>query len=240
LPARYVNFVGDSYAFLTETHRVVVVTDLLSRPSAQRQRLPERVATDLRPGDFIVFPESGERGLIHEKADQLLGPKAPQLRAIAHLWKDALAQSGMSPEAFAKHAIELRRSRHIATIRHWFADTPQIGPGLGNEDLSEDLELVSLVTDYSPLKSSLPAVMSAIKELRSAHLSAGARLRDVLIERLPQVIGRVEEDGTVVDLGDLGSAWIVQVDSIGPSAELRGRGDVNRLLWDIRIPRLAF
>jgi hypothetical protein len=213
---------------------------LLSRTSAQRQRLPERPAADLRSGDFIVFPESGERGLIHQKADQLLGAKAPPLRALAHLWKDALVASGMSPDTFATHAMELRRSRHIVTIRNWFADTPQIGPGLGNEDLSEDLELVSLVTGYEPLASKLPAVMAAIKDLRSAHLSAGARLRDVLIDRLPQVIERVEEDGTMVDLGDLGSAWIVQVDSISPSTELRGRGDVNRLLWDLRIPRLVF
>ena len=40
------------------------------------------------------------------------------------------------------------------TIRNWFADTSQIGPGASNEDLSEDLELIALVTDFEPLSNS--------------------------------------------------------------------------------------
>jgi hypothetical protein len=118
------------------------------------------------------------------------------------------------------------------TIRNWFADTSQIGPGAGNEDLSEDLELIGLVTSFEPLKLKIPKVIEAVKTLRSAHLSAGVRLRDVLIERLPDVMGRVEEEGSVVDLAELGSAWIVQVESVASVAEPRGRGEVNRLLWE--------
>ena len=60
------------------------------------------------------------------------------------------------------------------------------------------------------------------------------RLRDVLIQRLPGVIGRIEEEGSVVDLGELGSAWIVQIESVAATNEARGRGEVNRLLWEDR------
>ena len=74
--------------------------------------------------------------------------------------------------------------------------------------------------------------IEAIKALRSAHLSAGVRLRDILIQRLPDVIGRIEEEGSVVDLGDLGSAWIVQVESIAATTEGRAWGEINRLLWE--------
>lgn len=122
------------------------------------------------------------------------------------------------------------------TIRNWFAETSQIGPGSGNDDLSEDLELIGLVTDYEPLKKQIPKAIESIKQLRGAHLSAGMRLRDVLIGRLPEVIGRVEEEGTMVDLGELGSAWIVQVESIAAVTEPRGRGEVNRLLWEHQSP----
>lgn len=232
MPARYVSFVGPTYAFLTETHRVVVVTALLSTPGRTKQRLPEQTVGSLKPGDFIVFPESGDRELIQEKADQLLGSEAQVLRRTARLWKEALWSSKLTPAQFLKEARELGRPRHIMTIRNWFADTSQIGPGAGNEDLSEDLELIALVTGYEPLKLHVPKVIEVVKVLRGAHLSAGVRLRDVLIERLPEVIGRVEEEGSLVDLGELGSAWIVQIESVANSAEPRGRGEVNRLMWE--------
>jgi hypothetical protein len=229
---RYVSFVGATYAFLTEGHRVIVATDLLSKAGRARQRLPERVAADLRKGDFIVFPESGDRELVQKTADQLLGVEGPKLRKTARLWKEALQASGLTPPQFLRHAVELGRPRHVMTIRNWFAETSQIGPGLGDEDLSEDLELISLVTNHDPLKLNLPKVIEAVKKLRSAHLSAGIRLREVLIHRLPEVTGKVEEEGTLIDLADLGSAWIVQVDSVAPASEPRGRAEANRLLWD--------
>jgi hypothetical protein len=233
LPSRYVSFVGTTYAFLTETHSVVVVTDLLSMPpSRAKQRLPEKTVGSLKPGDFIVFPESGGRELIQEKADQLLGAQAAGLRTTAKLWKEALWACGLTPAQFLREARELGRPRHIMTIRNWFADSSQIGPGTGNEDLSEDLELIGLVTNHQPLKLQLPKVIDAVKTLRSAHLSAGMRLRDVLIERLPEVIGRVEEEGSMVNLDELGSAWIVQIESVAATPESRGRAEVNRLMWE--------
>jgi hypothetical protein len=232
LSARYVSFVGATYAFLTETHKVVVVTSLVSEIGRTNQRLPEQTVGSLRPGDFIVFPESGDRELIQEQADRLLGNEAPTLRETAKLWKEALRSSGLTPGEFLREARELRRPRHIMTIRNWFADTSQIGPGAGNEDLSEDLELIALVTDFAPLKERMPRVIEAIKRLRSAHLSAGVRLRDVLIRRLPEAIGSLDEDGSMVNLGELGSAWIVQVESVAVAPEPRGRGEINRLFWE--------
>ena len=231
LPARYVSFVGTAFAFLTETHKVVVATLLVSAAGRIQQRLPEQTVGALAPGDFIVFPESGDRELIQEKADQLLGAEAHVLRSTARLWKEALWSSGLKPGQFLREARELGRPRHIMTIRNWFADTSQIGPGVSNEDLSEDLELIALVTDFEPLKQQQPRVIEAAKRLRSAHLSAGVRLRDVLIKRLPEMIGHIEEDGSVVDLGELGRARIVQIESVASTTEPRGRGEVNRLTW---------
>jgi len=238
IPSYYVSFVGECYAFLTETHRIVVVSDLVSGNFRQQQRLPERTISQLKQGDFVVFPESGAKELIREKADQLLGTEAPRLRKAARLWKEALWACGIGHEEFLREARDLGRPRHPMTIRHWFAETSQIGPGLGNEDLSEDLELIALVTDYTPLKQGIQETIAAIKELRSAHLSAGMRIRDALIRRLPEVVGRVTDAGSMVDLGELGAAWIVQIEWIGMTSEPRGHGEVNRLLREDEQHRL--
>ena len=227
LPARYVRFSGDCYAFITETHKLAVATDMVSGSARPNHKLPERTLLDIRPGDFIVFPESGERELVQELADRLIGPTAEQLRKTAHLWKDALHSSGLAPEEFLRHARALNRPRHPATIRNWFADTSQIGPRE-----MDDLVLIAIVTKDAQLEREVEAVRAAIEQLWSAHQSAGVRLRDVLLQRLPQVIGQVEESGTKVDLGELGSAWVVRVEAVEAETEPRGRGEVNRLLFE--------
>jgi len=230
IQARYVGFIGDSYVYLTETHKVSVATELLTKRQKSGARLPERVVTELVAGDFVIFPESSDREMVYELADKLLAERASGLRKLAHVWKDALAGSGMSPEAFLRQAKDLKRARHIATVRNWFAETSQIGPGLSNEDLTEDLELIALVTGHAGLEKDKDRIREAIKELRSAHLSAGMRLRDVLLDKLPAVIGLIEENGTRIDLGELGSAWMVQIENVASEPELRERSQVNRLL----------
>lgn len=227
LPARYVRFSGDCYAFLTETYKLPIATELVSGTPRPNQALPERTLAEIRPGDFVVFPASGDRELIQELADRLIGPAAGGLRKVAHLWKDALRSSGLSPEEFLREARALNRPLHPATIRHWFADSSQIGPRK-----KDDLALIAIVTKNELLDREMDFVRSAIEKLWSAHLSAGMRLRDVLLQRLPQVIRQIEENGTKVDLDELGTAWIVRVESIEAEMEQRGRGEINRLLFE--------
>jgi hypothetical protein len=230
VPARYISFIGDAFAFLTETHKLSVATEFVSGQVRQNQKLPEREVADIRQGDFVVFPESGDRELVQELADKLLGFEAADLRKLAHLWKDALWSSKMTVGEVFQHAKEFGRSRHIVTIRNWFADSSQIGPGNKSIDLKPDLELIALVTNYEPLEKNLHKVFEAIKRLRGAAISAGFHVRDVLLEKLPGAVGQVEENGTKIDLGELGSAWVVQVDSVAPHTEFRGGNEVNRLL----------
>jgi len=225
VPARYVRFSGDYYAFLTETHKVPVATDLVSNRKKTVQRLPERTILDIRTGDFIVFPGSGDRELLHEIADRLLGPEAMELRRTAHLWKDALLASKMTPNQFAKKASDYKRPRHIMTIRSWFADSSQIGPRE-----KEDLRLIAYITENELLERNIDEVRAAIERLWGAHQSAGVKVRDRLLDLLPGVVDQIEENGTQVDLDELGSAWIVHVESIAQSAEPRGRSEINRLL----------
>jgi len=227
VPARYVSFVGDSYAFLTESHKLPVATALISGIVRPNQKLPERTVLEIKAGDFIVFPESGEREFVQMVADKGIGATAPQLRKLARRWKDALQKSGLTPEQFHQQAKSFNRPRHPATIRYWFADSSQIGPRE-----KDDLVLIALVTGDKPLEAEIDDVRLAIERLWSAHLSAGMRLRDALLQRLPQVMGQVEENGTKADLDELGSAWIVQADAIASNDELRGRSEINRLLWE--------
>jgi len=223
----YVSFVGDSYAYLTETHKIALVNDLISGQPLENHTIPEITVLDLKKDDFVIFPGTGNRELIQEKADQLIGTKATILRESAHLWKDALTESNISPEEFQKRVTDYDIEKQLNTIKIWFKDTSQIGP-----QKKDDLEIIARITNNSSLNKNIDSVWDAIVTLRSYHLSAGMRLHSLLLQNLPQVLRQVEENGTLISLGEMGDAWVVQVDSVSPTNELRERREVNRLIWD--------
>jgi hypothetical protein len=225
--ARYMSFAGSSYAYLTANRRVPVATSIVRGEASRTQPVPERKADQLRRGDFVIFQEHGDTQVLRGIADTLLGTKARGLRELASRWRVPLRNSGCSPREFQLRAEGLNESRHILTIRNWFSDEEQIGPGS-----RDDLALISLVTANRALDAEADEVWKAILTLRGAHVSAGARLHDVLLHKLPSVVGEMEEGGTRVELDDVGSAWIVRVDAIAGEVELRHRSEVNRLLWD--------
>lgn len=227
LPAYYVRFSGDSYAFLSESHKIPIATDLLFGQTRQNQTLPERTVRELRQGDFVVFPAGSGREMIQELADKLIGQSAADLRTTAHLWREALSSSHLTPEKFFSLARISYRSLCLATIRNWYGATFQIGP-----QTKDDLRLIAALTLNEHLQKNIDVVSGAIEKLRSAHHSAGVKLKEALLRRLPQVMGRIEENGTEVDLGDLGTAWIARVESIELKTEPRGRGEINRLLFE--------
>jgi hypothetical protein len=128
---------------------------------------------------------------------------------------------------FLRVAKELGKIRHPATIRYWLTDSSQIGPRE-----KDDLILIALITGDKRLEQDVEEVRLAIERLWSTHQVAGNRLRDALLTRLPQVLGKVEENGTRVELGDLGAAWIGEIESIALATELRAPNEINRLLRD--------
>lgn len=258
VPCRYVSFVGDKYAYLSLTHRVPVATELLSSiGSAVSQKLPERLLSEIHSSDFVVFPLSGDHDLLAEIANRRLGYNATNVRALAGLWRNALLHpartkasamalitgqpqpvpSGTPDEPWELDSARFQRLAELlghrvtaAVARDWFNSDERLGPGRGPDGLRRSLEVIAKVTAHSELERSLDDVFRAVCDLRSAHQSAGVELRKALLKSLPSELGRIEEGGSLIDLGELGSAWVVQVDFIAELQEYRGATEVNRLL----------
>lgn len=225
--AKYVSFVGDSYALLTQWHKVPVATRLLGVNRVRPKTLPERVVDDLKLGDVVVFPEGGEKAVIAQMADQMIGADAPSVRKRSRLWQEILRSSGISPEQFLAHAMSLGYRRDILTFRNWFFDESQIGPAK-----REDLDLIAVVADSDELGEEADDVWEAISFLRSNHLAVGSVLRDAVLQQLQQSLAAIEENGSRIEVPNLGAAWVVQVDSVSPDFSDETRNQVDRLLWD--------
>jgi hypothetical protein len=222
--AKYVDFVGGRFAYITEGHKLPIATVLLRNPSAAARTLPEKDVTQWQTGDYIVFPESGEREVIQVIADNLIGPKAEPLRKLARRWKDALADCGQPPAQIHAKLAELGCRKTLATVRNWVSNNSQIGP-----ETKRDLELVAQISNSSALGESIEDVWDAIESIWSYHQSAGSVLKRILVQELPKVIKEVQEGGTQVTIDELGSAWVVQVERIEKEFESCSRSLVNRL-----------
>ncbi len=226
-PTRLVSFVGDAYAFLTETLRMPVITDLVSGAAAAGFKVPRRRLTEINAGDVLVFRERGRRDVIQALADVELGPEAPAIRESAALWHRALRQSGIDEASLMNELVAVKCPRTLQTVRGWLADDSMIGP-----QTKADLEAIAYAVGDEKLLEAVPSIWDAIHRIRGEHLSAGMRLSRILLEKLPERVDEIQEGRTRIEIDNTTSAWIVQVESVADSVDLRPRSYVNALLWN--------
>ena len=232
--AKYAEFAGDKFAYITEGHRLPVATHLVFNPNSASQKLPEREVAGWQVGDYIVFFESGDVEVLQEIANRIMGARALPLRRKARIWRDALVSSGLSVSQLQERLTRIGCQRTTATLRNWVSKNSQIGP----ED-KRDLIAIASVTNSSELREEIESVWSAIQEIWSYHQSAGTVLRRILAQRLPTIRWQIEEEGTEVPIEDqgqhLGSATIVKVERIDQAFEPCSRSLVNRLRSEERL-----
>jgi len=226
-PATLVSFSGDAYAFLTDTFRIPVITDLVSGAAGENYKVPRRPVAEIQAGDVLVFRESGRKDVIHSLADAQLGPEAPAIRERAARWHRALRKSGLDESRLMTELEAVKCSRTLQTVRGWLADDSMIGP-----QTKDDLEAIAYAVGDQRLLDDVPSIWEAIRILRGEHLSAGMRLSKILLDKLPERLEEIQEGRTRIEIDNATSAWIVQVESIADRAELRPRSYLNTLLWD--------
>lgn len=227
VPAKYVSFVGESFAYLTEGHKVPIVTGLLASNKTAQHQIPLRKVDEMKAGDFVVFKDGGSKDVIHAIADLTMGENASTLRQLAGMWRRALLACVFTPERLHAQVVRAGGTHNLVTIRNWLYDDYHIGPGK-----KEDLDLIARVTGSSELKESQGEIWNAIETIRSAHLSAGMRLKKVLLHKLPEYLEAIKEEGTRINVDDLVTAWVVQVENIGSEFEPYSKLKVNELQWD--------
>jgi hypothetical protein len=235
-PAKYVGFVGATFAYLTEWQHVPVVTAVLRGTAAPRQQVPTRTADELSTADYVVFREGGESNIIRSIAEELAGPEQyARLRDLAEQWRTALWRLADNVEVRQADPRRIHRTLNqwglgvgVQTVRKWLYDETQIGPGQEHA-----IDAIAKAAKDEGLQAKRTEIWDAIRAIRTLHVDAGFRLTATLLDELrrnpPAVTGRE----TRLPLGR-GEAWVVEVEEIGDAFEERPASQVNRLLWDDR------
>ncbi|MDE0074841.1 MAG: DrmE family protein [Gammaproteobacteria bacterium] len=225
--ARYVGFEGDGYSYLTDAHKVPLLTDLILGYRPDVHRIPLVSAKELVVGDFVLFRERGDRDMIAAVAEQEIGTGAyASLRNLAKRWRPAVASLGHN---FEDIYTVLRRAglrRQPATVRTWLYDDDRIGP----QDKA-DLETIARASGRKQLLGGLEDTWNAIVRLRTEHRQAGSTLSRLLLSELPSYIETTLSTPCRIKL-TLGNAWVVEVEEVAAAMESRPQWEVNSFLLD--------
>lgn len=227
LDAYYVDFVGPTFAHLTEGHDLPVLNGFLSLEEVKPGKIPLRSVEYLKTGDYVMFRESGDSDIIRFLAEDEIGKDSYQrLRTTAGRWRTALRKLGNDPRSVWERLCKVGFSRHVQTVRTWLVDEGRICP----QDI-DDVRRIAEASQDTELLRILPELERARDTVMSLHISAGSRLTELLLKELPKTIGSLGHRETELDLG-VGKVWVVRIQEIDRSPSAQRRSQLNRLLWD--------
>lgn len=233
--ARLIVFTQNKFSFITESHRLLVITDIIKGKSFH-QEIPRKNVSELQNGDYVIFRES-DKDIIREIADKGLENQGlSDKRQTAGLWKKALLNKYISKnkniEQLSALLQEFGCKRTFTTLRKWLSDDDIIGP-----KYNSDIEAIAKATADRFLNENLIKVKEAISVVRGAHLQASAYITKKLSTVLPGIIDTEQEQidfsaekSVVIDLDEYGKVNILRIEDIGKDTMDIEVKWVNRLL----------
>ena len=232
--ARYVGFVGSAYGYMSQTHKIPKITNIVRGDIGDQKKTLLATVEDLEVGDLVLFRAHADtdKDMLRLIAEQALGVEEYEaLRELAGRWKKCLKSIAVSPYRIWEKLSVGGMKKTEQAVRNWISDDNRIGPGN-----IEDLHVIAKVAGNPEFAKSIPEIWSSIVRVRGAHLTAGFRLSQLLFSHLPGQLPELNDTETVVDLTldevSIGQVVILQIEMIADGYEERPYWDVNRLLWE--------
>lgn len=223
--AQMVHFIGHCYALMTEWAELPRLNGLMDKTNTNGTKLENVTASQLSPGDYVLFRSAGDKELTRLIAEDILGIETYEIiRSIAERWKSALQDLGSSATDVQHCLAMFGLNRTTATIAAWLGNPDRIGPG----DFS-DIEVIATAAGDFELLDIQEEVEDAITEIRGAHIRAGNQLTDLILSELDGRLNQLGDQPLLLHL-DYGTVWIVQVDIVDSTKEQYPSNQVNRLL----------
>jgi hypothetical protein len=222
LSARIIRFNGRSWAAITDEYRVFV----LRTESGTSSKILETTAVDIKVGTRLIFRDGSSKDVIRSLAESHVGEaKYAKLRTKASIWREAIGFSD-HPNIVSRKLAQIGLHRNIQTIRSWVFGKNLIGPRT-----EDDIHAIAQAYPKASFgERDWADCWNAIRELRSAHISAGNRLTDLIAQHCGTSVHEASDVELSVDLG-IGRAWIVEVAAMDKELQDCPASFANRLQW---------
>lgn len=228
MKAKRVEFENDSFIFSTESHKFLVINDLIELNDS-KANLHRRRVEALNSGDVIALINT-DRDILVELVEIITKPNELAIvKKWTELWKKLLKEYYSSiGYDFKKLLRDLRKNdckKHEVTIRAWLQDENRIGP-----DDDADLISIALLTNSNLLIDNITKVREAIKKMTGWRMRAS----DLIIEKIKSQIHEFADNSVInqkISIDGLGSINILKVTEVSKVFENIDIRYINKLLY---------
>lgn len=227
IKAKRIVFEGNFFIYTTETHKFLVINELIER-QGEKANLHRRKVESLQNGDVIALINT-DRDILVELVEKNTNTK--ELAAVKQwieLWKNLLKDYYLSIGSDFKKLVEdLRKNdckKHEVTIRAWLQEESRIGP---NDDA--DLISIASLTNSQELLENISKVRDSISKMVGWRMRAA----DYVSNQIKSKILRIMDESLInskIEMEGLGSVIILKVIEIANNWENIDVKYVNRLL----------
>lgn len=227
IKAKRIVFENDFFIYTTESHKFLVINELIERKS-EKANLHRRKVESLQTGDVIALINT-DRDILVELVEKNTNTKElASVKQWTELWKNLLKDYYASIGSDFKKLVEdLRKNdckKHEVTIRTWLQDESRIGP-----DDDADLISIALLTKSDLLSDNIKKVRDSITKMKGWRHNAS----DFIISRIKGQIHQYADSSVInkqVSIEGLGSVIFLKVIEVSNMWENIDVRYVNRLL----------
>ncbi len=227
IKAKRIVFESDFFTYTTESHKFLVINELIARKGKKANIFRRKVET-LQTGDVIAFINT-DRDILVELVEKNTNTKElASVKLWTELWKNLLKDYYASIGSdFKKLVADLRKNdckKHEVTIRTWLQDESRIGP-----DDDADLISIALLTNSNHLNENITTVREAIRKMTGWRMKAS----DFITDKIKAKIHEFADNSIInkkISVEGLGSVFVLKVIEISNAWESIEARHANRLL----------
>lgn len=211
--AKLVIFNDGWYSFVTDSHKILTITDLINK------NIIKKTISELKVSDIVIFTQS-DKDILKVIADQILENNGESnIREDAAIWKKALRDEfnllSRDVDRLQSLLSAHNCNRTPERIRQWLYDESIIGPQSIN-----DIDLIAKATRHKELNEKLERVKNAVEIIRSSHSKASEFLLKKLSDKLPDIlesnkhIANSDEERVILKIEEFGNLFLLKVDEL--------------------------
>ena len=226
--AKLVRFNHGRFCFVSESHRLPVITDIMINEGSDIYR---KKLKDIKVGDYI-YDITSDRDILAEKAIEDLNKNSHGWVVDNYKnWQIALISYFIGNEIncdFDKlynRLIEAGLKREPVTVISWLYGKRIIGP----KNQRNVIPIIAQVTDDDKLNTYLDKSIESVRIMRSEHLRASRALNDRMKSALPDIITSITI-GQGFEVEGYGEIEVLKIEEIGSQWLEIGYSSVNRII----------
>lgn len=227
IKAKRIDFENDFFIYSTESHKFLVINELIEKKDAKANLYRRRIET-LKTGDVIALINT-DRDILVDLVEKNTNTKElASVKEWTDLWKNLLKQYYSSIGNDFKTLVDnLRKNdckKHEVTIKAWLQDENRIGP-----DDDADLISIALLTNSNLLNDNINTVREAIRKMTGWRMKASDLITDKIKSQIHKFadITVINKKIPVEGLGSVNVLKVIEVSNMWENIDVRY---VNRLL----------